>query len=672
MAVSMKHVTHYLEGRDPARILEGGTFPHPGIPGAKLTYGHDAALDAVDWLLREEYLGADTETMGLHKAAWYLKCVQIGNKEHAVLFDPRDPAQYEAIYRVLNGGAKLAFHRSVYDIPGLWLNGLLTEETVLTKIWDTLIYARMAEPDEKVVRTLAACSARYLGFDGSDIVAKRAKNLGVTKNKYFEVADLDRPAYRWDAATDAIATARLWPVVRRAAYDRQADHPFTKYGVSGQEAWEMVEKPQARNRRMLLRSCWGFNWDPEYLDRYRLNGAKARASTEAELASYSIRPGNSQDLIKFLGDQGLVPDAYPRTPTGLLSGAKDHVEKLVHPIVALFLELKQAEKVDNDYLSKIAERSDHNGKIHPEFNILGASSTGRDSITEIPVHQFNNAARQIITEDFPGAGVVSVDWTQQEPVLGANMARDTKVLELYENEALPTAERDMYEIVGGFAKIGRKPAKETILAQMYGQGMLGLALKLGIITPAEAVAIQNQNRRLHPDRAHLLKPPTGRDPRTYKPWESADLLGIKGYREALDIKAKVWEVLPRTGAMIKNIKDLADKYRMVYTWAGRILPVPSSFRDEEWGVMVHKGPNYVIQGGAADMLDDAVARGEAAGLGPTIMFAMHDELVVHREAAPYWAEIMQQAPERLKWLSRRETKFRTDIEDLGERWGKPA
>lgn len=667
----MKRVDHYLVGRDPARIADPGTHPHPFIPGAQITYGHDAVLDAVTWLVRERNLGADIETVGLHKAGWYLKCVQVGTADHAVLFDPRDPAQYVAIQEVLNSGVNLAFHRSVFDIPGLFLNGLLSEETVLTKIWDTLIYARMAEPDEKVTRSLAACSARYLGFSGEDLITKRAKNLGVTKNKYFEVADLDRPAYLWDAATDAIATARLWPVVRRAAHERQVRHPFGKWGLTEDEAWDLVERPQKRNRRMLLRSCRGFNWDPEYLDKYRMAGAKERAATEAELAQYSIRPGNSQDLIKFLDSQGLVPDDYPRTDTGLMSGAKGNVEKLAHPLVDKFLQLKQADHVDKDYLAKITERSDHNGRIHPEFNILGASATGRDSITEIPLHQFNGPARQIILEDFPGAGVVSIDWTQQEPVLAANMARDAHVLELYENEALPAVERDMYEIVGRFGNIERKPAKETILAQMYGQGMLALALKLGLITPAETVAMQNLCRRIHPDRAHLPKPPTGRDPRTWKPWEAADKLNVRGYLEAMRIKDKVWEVLPRTGAMIKNIKKMADTRRMVFTWSGRILPVPSSYRFDEWSVMVHKGPNLVIQGGAADMLDDAMYRIEEAGLGDAVMFGMHDEIVAQREAAHDIAKIMQQAPERLSWFSRRESKFRTDIADLGDRWGKP-
>ncbi|MEV0237598.1 DNA polymerase [Nonomuraea sp. NPDC050786] len=671
-AQTLKPVTRYLEGRDPARIYAPGTFPHPHLRGVKITCGHDEVRDAVSWLVREPVLGVDIETMGLGVAARYLKCVQVGTKDHAVVFDPRDLAQYAALQTVLNSGAVLVLHNSPFDVPNLFLNGLVTEETVLTKIWDTLIWARMAEPDEKTSKSLAACAQHYLGMAGEDSITKRAKNLGVTKGKYFEVADLDRPAYLEDAATDAVATARLFPVLRQAAYDRQTQgHPFTKYGVRGDDAWALIEKPQRRNRRYLLRSCRGFRWDEEYLDRYRLEQAKVSGAQEAELAKHGIRPGVSQDLTKWLEGQGLVGDDWPRTDTGLLSAAKGHLKKVDHELVRLFLEHKEREKIDRDYLSKVATLSDHDGKIHPEFNVFGASSTGRDSITGLPLQQFDHLARQIILEDSPGAGVVSVDWSQQEAVIGANIAGDHAVVERYEDESLPPEARDVYLIIAEFAKIARKPAKETLLAQMYGQGMLGLAVKLGLIQPSEAVALTNLCRKIHPARAHEPKPLTGRDPRRWKPWEAAESLGIAGYREALDIKAAVWEAMPRTEELIKKLKRIADEYKCIFTWSGRIVPVPSSYYEGEWGVMVHKGPNYTIQGGAADMLDDAIQRMEDAGLGDALMIPMHDELVVHREAAHDVAKIMSGGFERLSWVAGREVKFRTDTEDLGERWGKP-
>jgi DNA polymerase I len=661
--------TAYLDGRDPARILEPGTFQMPGFPGgAQLTYGHDAVRDLVPWLVREPVLSVDIETEGLGKRAWYIKVVTVSTANHAVLFDPRDPAQFDACRTALNSGAMLVIHNSPYDVPPIALNGLLTEETIKTKILDTLIYARMAEPDDKAKRSLAACAARYLGFSGEDTVAKRARNLGVTKSKYFEVADLDRPAYRWDAATDALATFRLLPLVRQAAYDRQTTgHPFGRFGVRDAEAWDLIDQPQRRNRIYLVRSSKGFNWDPDYLDDYRMKGAKTRAEVAAELSSYSIRPGISQDMVTFLDKLGLVPNGYPRTDTGLLSGKKGDLEKLTHPLVDKFLWLKADIKSDEDYMSKVRDMADHVGRVHPEIHVLGASSSGRDAIRGLPLHQFNAEARQIILEDGPGIGVSSVDWSQQEAIVAANLAGDRAVLARYEDDSLTKLQRDAYQIIADFGGITRKPAKETFLAQMFGQGMRGLALKLGMITPAESVAILNLTDEINPD---TVGDPRG--PRTYFPREAAAALGIGGLEEAERIKAKVWEVMPGTEKMVKQTKDAAKEYKVTVTWSGRILPIPTETYRGRRGVSAYKGPNYRIQGGAADMLNATILEADAAGLSDTFMLPMHDEVVVQRDAAPYWAEIMQRAPERMNWVVKRTAKFRTDTEDLGERWGKPA
>lgn len=667
-------VDHYLVGRAPAAISETGTFPVPGLGGVKVTYGQRETMEAVRWLVRRPVLAVDIETEGLGKRAWYLKVVSVAVDDHVVLFDPRDIVQYAALRDVLNCGAVLVLHNSAFDVPPLYLNGLVTEATVLTKIADTLLYARMAEPDDKTSRTLAACSERYLGLAGEDTITKRAKNLGVTKSRYFEVVDLSSPAYRWDAATDALATFRLFPVVRQAAYDRlTTGHPFTKYGVTGEEAKALVERPQERNRRYLLRSGRGFNWDPEYLDAYRLRQAKVRASQESTLAEYGIRPGVSQDLIKFLDGIGAVPEGYPRTDTGLLSGAKGDLKKLDHELAKLFVANKEDHKTEDNYLSKVRDMADHNGRIHPSLNVLGAASTGRDSVTGIPLHQFDKAARGIILEDFPGAGVVSVDWTQQEAVLGANLAGDVGVLERYEDESLPKEQRDVYRIIAGFAGRTRDEAKVTVLASLYGQGGVRLALGLELITYAEASAIRAKCQEINPDTVGRVSP-QGHPlpPMRYFPREAAEVLGVSGFATAMTVKEKVWEVMPKTEQFVAKARKIADRFKCVITWSGRILPVPSSWYMDEYGVMAHKGPNFMIQGGAADMLDETVYQAEKAGLGDTFMFAMHDEVVVQREAAPEWARIMQQGPDRLNWMAGRTTKFRTDTADLGERWGKPA
>lgn len=661
----------YLEGRAPARILEPGTFPVPGVPGSWVTYGHDAVLDKVRDLLTwgRDFLAVDIETEGLAKASWYIKCVQVGHGTHAVIFDPRDEAQFHALRTVLNESlGQLVIHNSSFDVTPLVINGIMDLATI-ERVTDTLIYARMAEPDERSSHRLPDCMSHYLGWETEDLITARAKRLGISKVEWFRTKDIDSPAYRWDAATDVLGTARLFPIVRQAAYDRlTVGHPFAKYGVTGDEAWRLVERPQRVNRVFLARNAVGFRWDPEYLDRYRLEKAGEMAGHRDALIQAGIRPGVNQDLLKVLDNRGQIPEGYPRTKSGLLSGDKKHLEILKGiDLVKMFTAVKEWEKSDKDYMAKVADLSDRRGRVHPSCVILGAQSSGRMSYQGIPFHQFDAAARGIIAEDAPGDGVCSVDWTQQEPVIAANLAGDTKVLRMYEDATLPDEQRDMYRIIGEFAHIMRKQAKIVILAQMYGQGLVRLALGLGLITPADALAIGAFCNRPRPGTG----PGTG--VRAEYPWpmEAAEQLGIYGVQEAAEIKDRVWDVMPGTRKLVDKLKKIARDYKVIFTLSGRILPIPSAWYRDQYGAMTHKGMNFTIQGGAADMLEETVIRCVEAGLQDALMIAMHDELVVKRDAAHDVSKIMQQAPERLNFIAGRTAHFRTDVADLGDRWGKP-
>ncbi|HEU4754532.1 MAG TPA: DNA polymerase [Armatimonadota bacterium] len=637
--------------REPARILEPGTFPLPGL-NARLTYGHDAVLEAVPHLLAQPWLAVDIETEGLGVLARNIKVVTLATVDHAWLFDPRDPAQHMALRDIFRAAPELVLHNSTFDAPQLAHNGLLTEADA-AKVSDTVIWARLADPDERGSRSLANCARVYLNMDAEDGVTKRAKALGLTKSDYFLRVDLNSPAYRWDAASDAIATARLKDVIRNAAYARlTTGHPFTVYGVTGKEAWRLVDREQRLNRLFLARTIRGLRWDPEYLDRYRDEKAKDIATWEAELDKHGIRPGVSADLTKYLDGIGAIPAGWPRTNTGQLSGDKTALKKLDHPLAKVFIQHKETVKVERDYLSKVAALADHRGRIHPTVNVFGAAATGRMSIGDPPLQQFDGAARGIILPD-EGDSFASIDWSQAEPVIAANVAGDTGVLQRYEDDTLPAAERDAYLGIAQFAGISRKEAKIVLLAQMYGEGLLKLAVDLGFITPAEATAI-----RAHCDQHDLY------------PGDAAKALGIDGFARAQEVKDMVFSAMPETAKLMKKLKDIGRDYGVVFTMSGRILPIPMAAYRGKVGYMTHKAVNYFVQGSQYDLLAETLIRVIDAGLDSAVYLAMHDELVVSTDAAPDIQRIMATPPERLCWMAGRTPVFRTDLEVLGERWKK--
>jgi len=654
--------------RPPARVSESGTFPLTGFPGVTFTVGREAVLDAVPDIMRTPgMLAIDLESAGKDGRKRYdVKAIIFGTSEQAWIFDPREEAQYHASHKLINSGdQRLAFHNSAFDVPILSIIGLMDQENI-ERVIDTLLWARLAEPDERARKTLTNAAAKHLGIEISDPLPGMLKTLGISKQVWYEKFDLDTPAYRLMAATDAILTHRLVSPVRDAAFRRLTEgHPFSRYGVTGSEALDLVDREQIINRQHLRRTCRGFLVDPEYLDEYRDTTAAEMRVIEAALESHGIRPGNSGDLTGYLDEQGLLPEKYPRTlKTRKPSGSKDNLALLNHPIAHQFVEHKEVTHILRDYLDKTMDSADDEGRIHSSVNIL-AAATGRMSISgDAPLHQFSAPARGIILADnwqearanmeHPALdvdgdpvpctckkpkGMVSIDWSQIEPVIVANIAGDTRAIEHYE------AGNKFYDAIVKFSGIQYKVAKVVLLAQLYGEGITKLAGDL----------------RVTPD-------------------------------EAAEVRDLVWKTLPgskRLAGKRGKLQTIAAQYRLIFTLSGRIVPVPAGWwpcwdaHDDQasidrcrkcnnrgmiFSVAVHKGVNYFVQGSAYDLLAESEVRIIKAGLGDAIYFPMHDELVVDAEAAHDIRRIMETPPERLCMLANRTPKLRTDMAHLGERW----
>lgn len=657
--------------RPPVRIASPGTFSLPGFPGASYTYGHDAVLD-FDRGSLPSTIAVDIEGAGLTtRARLDVKSVTFGTENHALICDPRDPAQFKLIQDILNSGRNLIFHNSPFDVPILYMVGLLDLDSC-DRITDTLIYARLAEPDERTSKSLMNAANRHLGLNLTDPLPKILKNLGISKVKWFADFDLDTPNYRHMAAADAILTIRLRPVVRADAYARTTEgHPFTMHGVTGTEADELVEREQVLNRDSLRRTCRGFRADTEYADNYRRENAGRMTELVQVLEREDIRPGVSADLVTWLDSRGLIPEDYPRTAKKKEpSGRADDLETLDHEMARLFVEHKRTEKVDKDYLVKVLEYATIDGRIHPALNFLGAA-TGRNSMDNPPIQQFPGPARGIIVpENYEEAlrhgrnhpydepcecsnpkGFGSIDWSQIEPVLAANISGDHKVLAGYEDGS-----SDLYSDIAEFAGVPRKTAKVILLAQLYGEGLLKLAKDLRLITAGEAALISTEFRKRR---------------KAQEPCSQAKIaaeLGIAGFLQAVEIKNKVFEPIPETFDYMNRLRNVAFEYRMIPTLSGRIVPIPSGWYDGEFTVQTHKGINYTFQGGAYDVLANALYEIHKAGLRDAVYFPMHDELIIDMEAHREIRRIMETPPERLCHLARRTPVLRTDMAHLGERW----
>jgi DNA polymerase-1 len=607
------------------------------------------AITTVRSAWADQPVSVDLESFGLDRYSARLKCVSFSDQRTAVVLDPRDDAQRQAIAFVIHTAPKLVFHNSAFDVPNLARNGLIGPDHC-AKIEDTLVHSRLAEPDLLTSKNLAAAGHRYLGTSTEDHLLQAFKAAGLTKEQGYYQFDIDRYLYLLGSAADAIMTSRLLGRVRDAAYDRlTTGHPFTVNGVASGEAWELVEKVQRFNRILLRRACKGLRIDAEFLDQYQERTARELSEAEKSLAELHIRPGNANDLMSYLDKEDALPTDYPRTAkTKKPSTVANHLETLGHSAAKVYVRHKQISKIQNDYLAKAVDQSGEDGRIYPSANVL-AAVTGRASYSGTPLHQFPEDARGVVLAD-DGDALTSIDWSQIEPVIVANVAGDVEPLLGYESGRV-----DFYEAISEQAVVARPVAKTVLLAQLYGEGLAKLAADLGI--------------------------PMTEDDAVMTDWDGATAEGLR---------TTIFDTLPKTADLVRAaraakpgqreglLRRIARDYGVVFTLAGRIVPIPMGrgWVDEETGEVgppsraVHKGVNFFVQGSAFDVLMETVIKGDEAGLSDTLYLTMHDEVVTSTDASHEWEHIMQTPPERLVRLAKRVPVLRTDRADMGERWAK--
>lgn len=601
--------------------------------GLRFTYtvGRDHITDPLrELLMSRRPLAVDIETFGLGAAALNLKSVAFSTTTDAVICDPRDPYQRDLIQKSIAYARELLFWNSSFDVPNLARNGLLRVEDC-AKVTDGVLYARLAEPDERVKKTLAACWQRYIVGGGDDKAAEKAATdenkvlfriIGA-KNKVegYRQIDLHLPAFVMGAANDVIHTAILVPRVRRAAFDRLTlGHPYSSgefdEGVTGDDARALVEREQRINRMLLRRSVRGLRVDLDFLDQYREhNGARIDELTQL-LEGAGITVTNARTLFEVLEREDAIPANHPKTATGLYSATAAVLQAMEHPLARAFVARKKLIKVDEDYLAKVVELASSSGRVHPEVKLLGAT-TGRMSMGNPPIQQFPEPARGIVLAD-EGSALTSCDWTAIEPVIAANLAGEEDIIARFED---PAVKADIYAPIAAKAGIERKQAKTILLGLLYGLGVAKLGNQLGC---------------------------------------SQD--------EAYELRDSVFDAMPRIADFIRDQRAAGEKHMKICTLSGRILPIPMGTYEGVTSVQTHKSVNYLIQGSAYDMLAETLVAVEDAGLGDAVYLAMHDELIMDTDAADQIRKIMETPPERLCRFAQRVPVLRTDRVDLGERW----
>lgn len=342
---------------------------------------------------------------------------------------------------------------------------------------------------------------------------------------------------------------------------------------------------QATNRATIN----GLAVDGAYLQR---EVAKWRA-TEAELLQRCKdmgwgSPTRDAEVLAILKEANVL-DERITTDGGAVSVNKKQLVGVGnrHPLAKLVLEYRWAHRVAETYLGKLwglIGHSDGPGVVHPSIWSMEAR-TGRMSASDPPVQQFpasDPTVRNAVIPREPGHKLVTADYGQIESRIWASANRDEVMLR-HLNEADRTGD-DFFVLMArelfnepGFQKSDKRrgPIKNVTYATIFDAGdekiaeMVGMPLK-------------------------TLQPII---------WKMRDL-----YPSFKD----------KGRSMITYIDG--DREGEIYTPTGR------RFRVDQYHEM-RKLPNYRVQGGAAEVLKEALLRCVAAGMLPYFCLPVHDELV---------------------------------------------
>lgn len=585
---------------------------HTAVDPTRRSYsiGDQAASEVVRLARSAGRVAVDIETQGLGELAFKVKVIIIATAQRSCVLDASNPRHRAAAREAIGAARELVFHNGAFDVPPLVQVGIMRVDDI-AKVYDTLIYSRMAFTGEMDRHSLGELERKFLSerlrTPTKDNLAEWGRINRLTKSEVFEAAHYSDPVYAAYAGWDGILTALVLDPVRDAARHHLTDHPFGRYGADPVQAEYLLEREQRVNRVMLRRSARGVQIDADRVSHEQERLRVQMLELADQLAGLGVAEAtNRGHLATALEAAGAFGEDYPRTEkTGRPSTQAKHLEQIDHPAVAAFKAYDDRRRLFT-YLENarlVAERTD--GRIHPQVNIHKAR-TGRSSYDNPALQQFTADARQILVAD-EGDAMVSIDWASIEPVVASNLAGDTALIERFE------AGEKLYDVVSTTAHVKYKTAKVVVLALMYGQTARSLARNLKIEV-SEAAALQ----------------------------------------------AKVASAMPRTDRFVRWAAAWSEEFGMTWTLSGRIVDV-----DPEYG---YKGQNFVVQGSAYDVLAEAIVAIDEAGLADGLYLSVHDELVVSESVAPDVRRIMETPPERLVELSGRVPKLRTDAALLGDRW----
>lgn len=523
------------------------------------------------------HLTVDVETSGypIGHPLYTLKTIQLGTRVLAFVLDADCAVCCAIATAALKRATTLHAHNAHADIPALAHHEIATHAELWDRMEDTVVPAKLADPSSSGGDpALKAASAAVLGTQAVSPAAEERRSALFAAAGWLKDTEPTTPAEKsgWLQVDRRCST-----MISYAASD-VLDGALLALELPAPDP-AVHEREKRLQRIVAPAATFGFPLDRDLVrqqhDQHHEQEQDLRAQVCAALGV--TNPGSPKQLGEAFTRLGAW---LPSTPTGAASTAKDVLRTLserpgpAQGAARLVLDWRHHDTALKLILRPwliAVERGD--GRVRPTVYTLGAD-TGRMSCVRPNMQQISKKGgiRECVLAD-DGMMIVSADFEGVELRVAAALSGDP-VLRAALEQGLDIHRMVAAQAFGeALADECRTLAKRIVFGHIYGGGLETLSKQTGV--PVEQVAAcVDALRALTPRLAQ---------------WSE-------------EIKAAI-----RAGN------------RQFRTYSGRVIHLDPR--------QPHKGPNYLIQGTARELLADALVEWDSTDFGGGTLMPVHDEIV---------------------------------------------
>jgi len=529
------------------------------------------------------HLTVDCETSGypIGHPEYALRTVQLGTRVLTVDLDADCSVCCAIATAALKRAEVLHAHNAAADIPPLHHAGIATHDELWAKMEDTVLPAKLADPSSSGGDpALKAASAAVLGDKAMSPAAEERKDELFAAANWLKDTDPTTPPERsgWLQVDKRCAT-----MIGYACAD-VLDGAFLALELP--EPDPAVHARERHIQRVVApASTFGFPLDADLVleqhDKHDVDEKRLREQLRDVLRIDN--PGSSPQLAKaFMGMGVRLPMTPPskKFPQGQPSVAKDVMNTLAElsgPAQAaarLVLDWRH-----HDTALKLLLRPwriavlQGDGRVRPTVYTLGAD-TGRMSCVRPNMQQISKKGglRECILAD-DGFMIVSADFEGVELRVAAALSGDPILRQALE-QGLDIHRMIAAQVFGEeLADEYRTLAKRIVFGFIYGGGFETLAKQSGVSVETVAAAV-----------------------------------------------GALRQLTPRLSEWSEEVKSaIRAGNRQFRTYSGRVIHLDPR--------QPHKGPNYLIQGTARELLGDTLVAWDGTEHRGGVLMPVHDEAV---------------------------------------------